>query len=648
MTNPMNANPMQELDRRLERMRHTVSRLEGRREQLNERESELKRSVGLAKGRLALKGEVDKFLDELQADANARTIGNYSKLLTALTQDVLPNNVTIGLDITTERGLPALDIFAQQGERKLNILRSCGGSLTNVVSLGLRSIATVKSGLRPFLALDEQDCWIAPHRVPAYYRVVKQMATRMNFQALVISHHDVNLFDSGINVIEVRGTPEAGVEVRTRAGAEQWKDDSVQGIRAIVMRNFASYADVRINLSPGLNAIIGDNNIGKSRIMQMFRAVAYGGAETSDADIRDGERRAEVEIHLEHGRVLHWSRELRRNPVNMWHLHDKDGEIVTVDGMRCESGGKNVPEWVSKVLGINQVDGLDIQLGTQSEPVFLLGKPATQRAAVLSMGRESNHLRRMITTHRENCARDKTTVKTGEAEMAKVTAQIEALKDLDDIKELIEKAIEIRDQYADTDALIKSATEMGMRLSTIQKGIAKAKAQADVLKELPEFPNLKESIEEARAANRMVQRLEKLMSDMNRATRMADVLKGLPTELPTLIETDAAAAAGRRIRDIGYALEDAHDIKRILDELPEQPPELIDVRPAQMAIQNLEKLATNIDEAVKRGAEARENEQASAMKIAETLSDIGNLCPLCGSATDHKHILGETNEKEAA
>src|SRR3546814_3009946 len=119
-----------------------------------------------------------------------------------------------------------------------------------------------------------------------------------------------------------------------------------------------SHRASEILLAPGVNALVGDNNLGRSVLMRALRAVCY--VECSDADIRQGEKRATVEIDIEGGRTVEWTRELRRNPVNLWRLLDADGNVVEHEGMRYESGGRTVPDWVSDILGIAKLEGLDV------------------------------------------------------------------------------------------------------------------------------------------------------------------------------------------------------------------------------------------------------------------------------------------------
>lgn len=189
----------------VERLAQGLSRLEGRKDALLAREAELVRAVGLAKGRVALKGDVQAFLDQIQEEHSRRNVASFEALLSALADEVIPGVDPIRLDLSTERGLPALDINVQRptGERS-DVYEDQGGALTNVVGAGLRLVAVVKSNLRRFVVLDEADCWIKPDRVPVFYKVMEDAANRLGIQCLAISHHDVSTFESNIRVAEVQ------------------------------------------------------------------------------------------------------------------------------------------------------------------------------------------------------------------------------------------------------------------------------------------------------------------------------------------------------------------------------------------------------------------------------------------------------------
>lgn len=161
---------------------------EGRRSAIEQRHAELDRTVGLAKGRIAIKGDIETFLEQIQREAFGRATHSYETMLTALVQDVLPNANPVALELTTERSTPALNISSVGPNGTFeDIFEDHGGALSNVISMGLRLIATIKSGSTRFLALDEPECWVKPDRVPAFFHVLEDSARRLGIQAIWIA-----------------------------------------------------------------------------------------------------------------------------------------------------------------------------------------------------------------------------------------------------------------------------------------------------------------------------------------------------------------------------------------------------------------------------------------------------------------------------
>ncbi|MFC4236167.1 ATP-binding protein [Thalassospira xianhensis] len=621
-----------------EHQRQNYAKMLGRRDELNARLESLRKVVGLAKGRLSLRDETEAFLEKVQTELNQKTISSYTRLLTALVSDVLPMNVEIGIDLYTERGLPALDIFVKQGEHKHNIMDDCGGALTNVVCLGLRAIATAKSGLRYFMALDEPDCWVAPQRVPSFYRVLKQLSERMQFQTIVISHHDIRLFENGTNIISLTGTPVEGLRVDNSDVSTNWGSPETPGIRALTIRNFASFKDVYIPLSPGLNAIIGDNNIGKSRIMKLLRAVSYGGSDTSDADIRNGEQRAEVELHLERGQILQWSRERRRNPVNLWRLIDENGDVVEKEGTRCEGGGRVPPSWVTTVLGIAKADDLDIQLNHQKQPVFLLNSPPSQRAAVLSIGQESDYLRQMIAAYKTDCANDRLVEKDGERDVADILSRLKDLEGLKDVSNHLKRAEELKSSLFDVGPAISQAREALRKLNEGQHLLSKAKSVRSALSDLTSPPDIKEGAVRLSSARQLATQITHVKSELGTAKLIGEALENLPENPLNYPSLQPAIDAASRLANATIELNKSERVTRVLKELPSKPLQLVSMDEMKSTARTL--TATNqafADACASRGK--YENERSAlAVKIADIVSNMGNRCPLCHSHLEHDHF----------
>ena len=267
---------------------------------LSDRKSSLAESVGLAKGRLGLQPKVDAFLEELQADVHERTVGFYEQLMSALVGDVMGNGNKIGFELNTNRGNTSLDIFGiTEAGDTVDLVDGAGGSMTNVVTMGLRSMSTVRSGLRKFVALDEPDCWISPDRIFRFYNVLDKLNNKANMQSLIISHHSRDLFPETFNICHLKSD---GDEIIIEQNDPYLWGENEVGIRKITLTNFMSHANTTVHLKPGVNALLGENNIGKSVIIRALRAIAYG--ELSDCDIKHGEKSLSIEVEIENGYVL--------------------------------------------------------------------------------------------------------------------------------------------------------------------------------------------------------------------------------------------------------------------------------------------------------------------------------------------------------
>lgn len=98
-----------------------------------------------------------------------------------------------------------------------DIMVGQGGSVCNILSVGLRLIALSRldpENHRPFLVLDEQDCWLKPDLVPRFMNLISLIAKRLGFQVLVISHHPLDLFaGSADKIVALEQDREKGVKL---------------------------------------------------------------------------------------------------------------------------------------------------------------------------------------------------------------------------------------------------------------------------------------------------------------------------------------------------------------------------------------------------------------------------------------------------
>lgn len=371
----------------------------------DERQKNLAKALDAQK-RLSSSEVIKEVLEETQRRAHEKSVGAYENMLTALLEDVLPGERSVVLNLHTERGAPALDVFIQKGEGQPleDALMGTGGSVTNLLSTGLRLVALMRSGRRRFLVLDESDCWIKPALIDKYAAIIAEMSKELGVQILMVSHHDESLFEDHIpcRLKMERNGDEISVDWSEYGDIPVWSKED-EGIRSISLKNFQSHKNTFIPLSSGVTLLQGDNDIGKSSIINALRAIFDGSV--NDSVIQHYQNKATVEVDFG-DKLLIWTRNRKGNIKATYELiNSNNGQVIH------SNNGAKVPDWLVDEMGIGRVDDLDIQIGQQQDPIFLLNQPASKRAKALAVGQESGYIQSVIALDKEEVSLAKTTLK---------------------------------------------------------------------------------------------------------------------------------------------------------------------------------------------------------------------------------------------
>lgn len=162
---------------------------------------------------LALAPEVSERMDQLSSELFGQLLGDVEQSLTQAIGEVLGQQRDVRAVRELKRGKLTIRFEIDRDGDIEDLLTGQGGSVANVVSVGLRLMALARlpeDAHRRFLVLDEQDCWLRPELVPRFMRLVAEAARTLGFQLLVISHHDIDLFsehaDRVYKVVPDRGS----------------------------------------------------------------------------------------------------------------------------------------------------------------------------------------------------------------------------------------------------------------------------------------------------------------------------------------------------------------------------------------------------------------------------------------------------------
>jgi len=201
-----------------------LDRLQGKRDELGTQLNAVDEKLSDANAFLAIADSVTNALEQLSNDVFQRELSVIESTLTKALQEVLDQSVVFKAHASFKRDAASVEFSIERDGNSEDIMRGQGGSVANVVSVGLRMFAITtldERRHRKFLVLDEQDCWLHPDLVPKLVRIVQEAGSALGFQVLMISHHDVSHFLRHADRV-YRLTPDRGDGV----GIERVRNDT--------------------------------------------------------------------------------------------------------------------------------------------------------------------------------------------------------------------------------------------------------------------------------------------------------------------------------------------------------------------------------------------------------------------------------------
>jgi hypothetical protein len=178
-------------------LRNKFERLQGQRIALfRERQRKSDLLAQLAEY-LKLAPAVDQALEKLSQDLFGKLAAIIEEHLTLALREVLEQPITLKVERDFKRGTATMSFHIIRDGHEEDIMKGQGGSVANILSVGLRIFALAQLDTkihRRFLVLDEQDCWLAPDLVPRLVKIIHQAAKALGFQIILISHHATAAF----------------------------------------------------------------------------------------------------------------------------------------------------------------------------------------------------------------------------------------------------------------------------------------------------------------------------------------------------------------------------------------------------------------------------------------------------------------------
>lgn len=159
--------------------------------------AELRRRLADTRHRLSLAGEVTTALESLSDQLFRELLSLIEEKLSIALREVLDQDIHLMAETSSSHGRATVNFHIERDGAAENIQHGQGGSVSNILSVGLRMFALTTldaDAHRRILVLDEQDCWLHPDLVPQLVKIVHDAGEALGLQVLMISHHNLERF----------------------------------------------------------------------------------------------------------------------------------------------------------------------------------------------------------------------------------------------------------------------------------------------------------------------------------------------------------------------------------------------------------------------------------------------------------------------
>lgn len=446
-------------------------------------------------------------------------------------------------------------------------------------------------------------------------------------------------------------------------------------ITKIVLKDFMAHSHTELELGPGVNALTGPNNTGKSAIVEALRCVATNPVPRHY--IRHGAKEARVSIELEDGSRVVWIRKKRSSGYELWHPGTEEPEEYWKFGRRP-------PEDILKVLRLDLVEletggEIDVHVGNQREPVFLLNQPGSNAAAFFAASTESAHLLAMQNHLKRRTQDSKRTERELETRISEVEAEMDEFAPLPDIELRMENASELKAASDKLTAAIPALEQAIESQTNLQAGLEGLQQRSGVLTSVKEAPQLHD-VNRLDILLQQMSRVERQQISAEMASNALAPLKDAPTGEPTAplaalcnqLERVAGELQRAEQRQQAVAslaepplLQNTPHLLGIMDEICAyrsriereerrlavlqtiaEPPQLAPLSDLELVVEQAQKLSTQM----KQGEESLHRLESDLQSLTDhirlRLDEMGR-CPTCGSQISADDFLERGCEHEA-
>lgn len=329
-------------------------------------------------------------------------------------------------------------------------------------------------------------------------------------------------------------------------------------VKRVIIENFQSHRYTDLELSPGLNVIVGESDRGKSAILRALRWVFYNEPRGADF-VRAGATECRVTVVLDDGTAVTRERSGNRNR----YLVRRDGRVSVYEGF-----GSEVPPAVAAAHGVAKVrldDDLEValHLAGQLEAPFLLEQSGSVRARAIGRLYGVHVVDAALRGVLRDVQRLQQEEREVDEEIRRLEARLEEFADLPLLGERLARIASVLQRAEELTARRAALTALAARLGAVREEAARNR---DLLGRLEPVAAAEEAVERARQVYRDLVLLRQRREALEQNRRNARVLRGILERTARVHQANQALEGATRARERRAALERASARLRRLEQ----------------------------------------------------------------------------------
>lgn len=254
----------------------------------------------------------------------------------------------------------------------------------------------------------------------------------------------------------------------------------------LTLTNFMAHAATTFEFPPGLSVLTGPNNTGKSAVVEALRCLTQNPAPRHV--IRHGADEARVSLTLSDGTTVTWVRRPRYALYELARPGAAEPEVFA-------KFGRTPPAEILDILRLDLVpleigDPVDVHIGNQREPVFLLNQPGTAVAGFFAASSEAAHLVAMQNRLTDRARKGKAEARRLEGQLAALAASLDTLAPLPELEYRLGNTATLETALAVLDREMPALERVLSERQTLRQRLEHARVTTRILVDLKTPPQL--------------------------------------------------------------------------------------------------------------------------------------------------------------